>query len=503
MITRWACIGILLVATAKIAVADDAYFSTGLLPERLDALDKTQRTQSYRSYLPEKVDLTDRLPKPGNQGNQGSCVGWAVGYAARAYYVARDGKDLSDFINIPSPAYIYNSIREGAAGCDEGSRIIDALILLKNRGVGSLKQYPYSASRCAKLSDVGTISSFQIEGYSLVDTKRLDQVKGELAKGNPVILALRTRRDFHRLASGQTYRMNASKETGSHAITAVGYDERRQAVKLINSWGRNWADGGYAWIDYSTLSNEASFGFVMKVPESKPSPISPNPEPVPIVTPKPAPVTPTPHSKKPSCSSVQTQMIRGEKIVVGFVGSDEEREALKLQYPGREIRADVRPWPQCEVLLTLDNPLKASSGIRASIRRDEKGALASGELLVFDVETPSYPSYLHVAYVQADGSVSNLIQSDPFALRTVAPRSRITLGDGSGGYPRIRVSKPFGREMLVVLASRSPLFPETRPRVETEREFLTALRRAIVAKPDPASPDRIVSAAFDSVITAE
>ena len=86
-------------------------FPQGLIPDTEDDLANIPRTPDYRAFLPERVDLSDRFPTPGDQGEQNSCVGWSVGYA-RAYYADKvEGRDLSDPANIPSPAYIYNSIR--------------------------------------------------------------------------------------------------------------------------------------------------------------------------------------------------------------------------------------------------------------------------------------------------------------------------------------------------------------------------------------------------------
>jgi hypothetical protein len=53
------------------------------------------------------------------------------------------------------------------------------------------------------------------------------------------------------------------------------------------------------------------------------------------------------------------------------------------------------------------------------------------------------------------------------------------------------------------LAGRSPIFSDLRPTQETERQFLTALRRALIAKPDPAAPDRDVTANYDAIVTVE
>ena len=65
------------------------------------------------------------------------------------------------------------------------------------------------------------------------------------------------------------------------------------------------------------------------------------------------------------------------------------------------------------------------------------------------------------------------------------------------------IGPPYGPEMVIALASRAPLFPEPRPQSETERDFLTALRKALLWKADPAGPDRQVSASVVSLVTGE
>ena len=112
-----------------------------------------------------------------------------------------------------------------------------------------------------------------------------------------------------------------------------------------------------------------------------------------------------------------------------------------------------------------------------------------------------FQGYLHVVYVQADGKAINLVKSGPVSLSTLASGASLRFGDGLEGRSNFTVSAPFGREIVVAIASRSPLFAEDRPLVETEREFLTALRRAIVARPDPKQPERAVSAAFVALET--
>jgi hypothetical protein len=127
--------------------ADNPDFATGAIPLSPEEFARLPHTPTYRAFLPAGVDLSSRLPPIGNQKGQESCVAWAVGYAARAYYVAAmESRDVRNKSNIPSPAFIYNSIVE-PGHCDAGSQISDALNLLKS-GVPSERQVPYDARRC-------------------------------------------------------------------------------------------------------------------------------------------------------------------------------------------------------------------------------------------------------------------------------------------------------------------------------------------------------------------
>jgi C1A family cysteine protease len=47
-----------------------------------------------------------------------------------------------------------------------------------------------------------------------------------------------------------------SRVAGGHQVCLVGLDVEREAVRVRNSWGTSWADGGYAWLrfeDYDRL----------------------------------------------------------------------------------------------------------------------------------------------------------------------------------------------------------------------------------------------------------
>jgi hypothetical protein len=56
--------------------------------------------------------------------------------------------------------------------------------------------------------------------------------------------------------------------------------------------------------------------------------------------------------------------------------------------------------------------------------------------------------------------------------------------------------------MIIAIASRSPLFDRELPVQQTEREYLSELRRALVYKPAPDMPDRELAAAITTLQTS-
>jgi hypothetical protein len=103
--------------------------------------------------------------------------------------------------------------------------------------------------------------------------------------------------------------------------------------------------------------------------------------------------------------------------------------------------------------------------------------------------------------VQANGDNVMLEQPSGAAPAARRPGQVVKLGEGAG-QPEYRVSGPFGREMLVVLASASPLFEQELAEQMTERDFLSILRKALIYKPRASDPDRVVSAVVLPLTTA-
>lgn len=273
-----------------IAVVPALSFAQGLVPETAESLKDVKQTPARKVTLPPSVDLSQYMPTPGNQGPQGACVSWAVAYA-RAYYQvvnlkSSDRRRLKDEWNVPSPSYIYRSTINTPNNCNSGSSVVDALKLLQNHGVAAWAALPHNPKDCSPLSpaQVAAGKGFRIydfehiANYDYLSRKPivefLDNIKAELAEGNPVIFTMHTTDAFDQLKKGAIYNhpTTCSRTTGcEHAVVFVGYDDKKQAFKLLNSWGTEWADGGFGWIAYETARAEAVSGaFVIQMEQAKP-----------------------------------------------------------------------------------------------------------------------------------------------------------------------------------------------------------------------------------------
>jgi C1A family cysteine protease len=235
----------------------DTLYHTGAVPE--DPLIQSRRAiiPRQRAYLPLSVDLSKRMPAVGDQGQSSSCVAWATAYAARSYYTSvNEARNISQPINLPSPNYVYHLARTGS--CDGGSTFGHVIDVLK-KGALSLAEFPFTAtcSPPASADLVARAHDFKVQGLTRVDISQPDDVKAQLAQDNPVLIAFHDSTAWQRLRGSSTFIESTppadDKVQGWHAMTIVGYDEHRQAFRLMNSWGKGWGDHGYAWFGYDLL----------------------------------------------------------------------------------------------------------------------------------------------------------------------------------------------------------------------------------------------------------
>jgi hypothetical protein len=307
---------------------------------------------------------------------------------------------------------------------------------------------PFGKDEIARFS-----GNFLIKSYNQLGSPfDPDSAKAPLAAGNPVIVGMLVGDDFQKIKSGHPpYVGPPTGETEGHALAVVGYDDDKQAFRIINSWGDDWGDAGYAWVSYDYMRKYVHLALVL------------------------LPKTPV----KPRYPSINLQTL----------GCGDAPDNTLAR----------RPKAQCDMLEALRAPLGESDLPKVAIAGG--AALKAGDRLAIEIETPSFPSYIHAFYLQADRRVVHLVQTDPIAPKQYPPHTKLVFGDGGAGHGSFRVSPPYGDEMVVAIASRSPLFEAKRPQGEADTSVVAVLQQALTKTGPKAGAARDVTAWFASLRT--
>lgn len=234
---------------------------------------------SRTAGLPTNYVIPSKFfPTPGNQGNQPSCTAWATGYAFMSFYQAcKSNRLVKENKHIYSPSYIYQSIK-GSGSCTNGTYISDALNFLKTTGNVTMVDCPYDAKSCytPSVNLKSIANNYKIKDWFRVeDVKNFNELKAFLTKDIPVIIAAYTDdvfSNFYNKTENDIYfRKQSYDKSGLHAMLLVGYDNSKNAFKVLNSWGTNWGTKGYVWIDYESFRAMIAEGYVVHKDYNLPS----------------------------------------------------------------------------------------------------------------------------------------------------------------------------------------------------------------------------------------
>ncbi len=196
--------------------------------------------------------------------------------------------------------------------------------------------------------------------------------------------------------------------------------------------------------------------------------------------------------------------------IVSRTNESQIRSLVASNAPGASVAWRVTPFdgPYCEALSAVRTigPRFAAGGI--DLEAALKGPahkLSDAENIVPRIQIGDFPAYLTVTYFSNDGTMAHLhptaaergldiqgsdgrtqhlkvTQSE--ANRQFPARSTITIGDVETCRCKpeevgFQVGEPFGTDMILVVASSAPLFPQLRPAEDTPAAYLRDLQAAV------------------------
>ncbi|MCL1865338.1 MAG: hypothetical protein FWF73_05950 [Spirochaetes bacterium] len=194
------------------------------------------------------------------QGTCGSCWAFTSAAAYETNYIIKNGKTL----HISEQAILNCSVdRTGkkAGSCDGGwyGGVFDYLMV---NGAKTADQFPYQGKAASCADNSKTKYMVLKWGYIRSDAgiPSVKEVKEAIAKYGAIAATVKVTPAFQAYKSGifDEHTKVSGPNDVNHAITIVGWDDNKQAYLVKNSWGPQWGENGYIWVEYG--SNNIGYG---------------------------------------------------------------------------------------------------------------------------------------------------------------------------------------------------------------------------------------------------
>jgi Papain family cysteine protease len=217
--------------------------------------------------LPDVVSLRPYCPKPQNQGETNACTAWATTYGALTISraVQLNVTDTAALQRMSySASFVFNALTDSLSKsrCKESVNLLDCLLFLQENGTCLASTFP-NTSDCNMKAGSSTLleaskntildfeAAFRSKGDSISKIREMRQL---LAAKKPVVITLPIRPSLKKMTKKTPFWYIQADETNdseAHAVVIIGYNHPEQYFELMNSWGSDWGDGGFAKISYS------------------------------------------------------------------------------------------------------------------------------------------------------------------------------------------------------------------------------------------------------------
>lgn len=223
--------------------------------------------RDFKVHFPDiptesEVDLSKYVRSVYSQGKLESCTANAV---CAAYCMDVKRQKLPDFN--PSRLFLYYNTRESENKVDEnsGASLRNAIKALKSKGVCPEGSWPYDV---AKFKTRPSPRSYQEAKGNIVSKYErianhpdINQLRACLKAGYPFVFGFSVYKSFKECAHAGVMKMPTKEELqghpeSGHAVVAVGYNDWKKTITVLNSWGPHWGVNGYFYMPYDYITND-------------------------------------------------------------------------------------------------------------------------------------------------------------------------------------------------------------------------------------------------------
>jgi hypothetical protein len=191
--------------------------------------------------LESEVDRRTDLPEIQDQGPFETCLSYATST------VHRINKNLDHPLSAEALHYTASG-----GEFNNGCKVSEVQNALFGTGQPELQHCePVTKENCSEWSPPTDV--YYYKSASQTKNPSLDIVRELIQNQRLPILGVSTTRDFYYPEPPWVF--SSGDAVNLHAVVGVGLGEYKQetVVLIRNSWGSDWADSGYAWLDTSFL----------------------------------------------------------------------------------------------------------------------------------------------------------------------------------------------------------------------------------------------------------
>lgn len=223
-----------------------------------------------KSNQPSSIIIPDNeFPPVEDQGRIGSCTANAA-VGLMEYYQKRTKEKFIDMSRI----FLYKATRNlmGVSG-DTGAYLRTTMGAMRLFGSPPERFLPYdvdkfdeepSAFLYSFAKEFQSVRYFRLDPLGTTQDVVLDRIKSFLNRKMPPMFGFTVYSSISQASTtGEIpYPCLDDKVDGGHAVVATGFDDNKEienqncgkttkgALRIRNSWGKNWGNSGYGWLPY-------------------------------------------------------------------------------------------------------------------------------------------------------------------------------------------------------------------------------------------------------------
>lgn len=220
-----------------------------------------------RNDYPPTYSLKVFCPRVVNQGGTNTAVSWACVWYARTILDGVLCNRKEEHANTHEAYNNFFNNRLVQRDCSKPVSMIDILNTLVYDGAKKHNTYKTFCVDSVPPLVLEEAKANRISGYVRLfnefDSKaiKVSAIKSAISNGNPVVIGMIAPLSFANAGEYWLVKEQPDKTKDGHAVCVVGYDDAKEAIEVVNSWGKSWGKEGHTWIRYDDLKDFVRYGF--------------------------------------------------------------------------------------------------------------------------------------------------------------------------------------------------------------------------------------------------